>query len=342
MPIRNRHIRAPRAVLGFTLVELMISLVLGMIVTAAALAMFLSNRQVYETTENLGRVQETVRTAYELMARDMREATGNACEAHLRTANVLRNPANNWWWNFDTSIQGYDGATATPGLAFGTATGDRVNGTDAMELKSAVNDGVTIVSHNAPSAQFKVNTINHGLSPGDIVMVCDFDHAALLQVTNANPGINDTIVHNNGGALVPGNCSKGLGFPTDCSSALGAQYAFGPNSIIARARMHRWYIGTNSRGRRSLFEATVVNTGGVLAVQRQEIAEGVQDMSLQYLVAGATGYVDADAVTAAQWTGTGVIAVRVLLTLQGEQNQMGGDPVQRTLEHTVTLRNRVP
>ena len=327
---------------GFTLVELMVSLVLGLIVTAAALAMFLSNRQVYETTENLGRVQETVRTAYELMARDMREATGNACEAHLRTANVLRNPASNWWWNFDTTLQGYDGATAMPGLAFGTATGDRINGTDAMELKSAVNDGVTIVSHNAPSAQFKVNTVNHGLATGDIAMVCDFDHAVLLQVTNANPGINDTIVHNNGGANVPGNCSKGLGFPTDCSSALGAQYAFGPNSVNARPRLHRWYIGTNSRGRPSLFEATVANNGGVLAVQRQEIAEGVQDMSLQYLVAGATAYADAGAITPAQWAGTGVIAVRVLLTLQGEQANAGGDAVQRTLVHTVTLRDRGP
>ena len=310
MSARTGRGPSPRAVAGFTLVELMVSLVLGMIVTAAALAMFLSNRQVYQTTENLGRVHETVRSAYELMARDMREATGNACEAHLNTANVLRTPGANWWCNFDTTLQG--------------------------------NDGVTVESHNAPSAQFKDNTINHGLSPGDIVMVCDFDHATLLQVTNASPGINDTIVHNNGGALVPGNCSKGLGFPTDCSSALGAQYAFGPNAVIARARMHRWYVGRNSRGGRSLFEATVVNNGGVLQVARQEIAEGVDNMALQYLVAGAAGYADADAISAAQWSGPGVIAVRVLLTLSGDAANAGGDAVQRTLEHTVTLRNRVP
>lgn len=333
---------SPRAMAGFTLVELMVALVLGLIVTAAALAMFLSNRQVYQTTENLGRVQETVRTAYELMARDMREAAGNACEANLRTANVLRDPATRWWSNFESGVRGYDGATAFPDEAFGTAAGQRIAGTDALEVKSAVNDGVTIVSHNAPSAQFKVNTINHGLSPGDIVMVCDFDHAALLQVTNASPGINDTIVHNNGGALVPGNCSKGLGFPTDCSSALGAQYAFGPNAIIARARMHRWYVGANSRGGRSLFESTIVNNAGTPELVRQEITEGVEAMRLQYLVSGATTYADAGAITAAQWTGTGVIAVRVLLTLEGEQADAGGDAVQRTLEHTVTLRNRVP
>jgi type IV pilus assembly protein PilW len=327
---------------GFTLVELMVALVLGLIVTAAALAMFLSDRQVYQTTENLGRVQETVRTAYELMARDMRESAGNACESGLRTSNTLRNPATRWWSNFDASVMGYDGGTAFPDQGFGTGTGQRIANTDALEIKSAVNDGVTIVSHNAPAANFQVNTINHGISSGDIVMVCDFDHAALLQVTNAQPGINATIVHNNGGAVVPGNCSKGLGFPTDCSSPLGAQYAFGPNAIIARARMHRWYVGANSRGGRSLFEATVVNNAGTPEVAAQEIAEGVQDMQLEYLVAGATAYVNADSVTAAQWAGTTVLAVRVVITLQGEQANAGGDAVQRTLEHTVTLRNRVP
>ena len=57
-----------RNVQGFTLVELMVALVLGMIVSAAAIAVFMSNRQVYTTTENLGRAQETVRTAYELMS----------------------------------------------------------------------------------------------------------------------------------------------------------------------------------------------------------------------------------------------------------------------------------
>ena len=339
---RDVSMIAARTMQGFTLVELMVALVLGMIVTAAAIAVFLSNKRVYQTTENLGRVQETVRTAYELMARDMREAAGNACEAGLPTVNVLNNPAANWWSNMDGGARGYDGATAMPGLAFGTARGDRVAGTDALELKAAVNDGVTVVSHNAPAAQFKVNTINHGLATGDIVMVCDFDHAAILQVSNAQNGINDTIVHNTG-VGVPGNCSKGLGFgaPPNCT-VLGTPYTYGPNSIIARVRMERWYVGNDGNGGRSLFQSVLVNNAGVLSVQRQEITDSVRNLRLQYLLSGTTDYVDAGAVAAADWNSARVLAVRVVLTLEGRNADNGADPVDRTLEHTVTLRNRAP
>jgi prepilin-type N-terminal cleavage/methylation domain-containing protein len=64
MHIHSRKaFRGRRRSAGFTLVELMVALVLGLIVTGAALAMFLTNQRVYNTTESLGRVQENVRTA---------------------------------------------------------------------------------------------------------------------------------------------------------------------------------------------------------------------------------------------------------------------------------------
>jgi type IV pilus assembly protein PilW len=333
----------PRRVRGFTLVELMVSLVLGLIVTGAALAMFLTNQRVYTTTESLGRVQENVRTAYELMARDMREAAGNPCEIGLPTVNVLNNPAANWWSSMDGGVRGYDGATAFADEAFGTATGVRLAGTEAIELKSAVSDGVSVVSHNAPAASFKLSTINHGLAAGDIAIVCDFDHAAVLQLTNASPGVNDTVVHNTGTGT-PGNCSKGLGYsaPANCT-VLGTPYTYGPNSIIARVRMERWYIANNARGGRSLYLSQLVNNAGVLQVVKQEIADGVQGMQLRFLLDGATDYVGPGAVGGANWAGTTVLAVRLAISLQSRGNATAAaDVVDRTLEHTVTLRNRVP
>ena len=43
---------------GFSLVELMISLVLGLLVTAAAVGIFLSNQRTFRATESLARIQE--------------------------------------------------------------------------------------------------------------------------------------------------------------------------------------------------------------------------------------------------------------------------------------------
>jgi type IV pilus assembly protein PilW len=334
-----RSIRAPRAALGFTLVELMISLVLGMIVTAAALAMFLSNKQVYATNEHLGRAQESVRLAYELMSREMRESGGGACEGHQLMVNVLRNPTANWWSDISSTnrVVGYAGGTAMPQLATGTAEGERIANTDAIELKSGVSDSVTITQHVPATTTFTAQNVNHGFSSGDIVLVCDFVQSSVLQITNAANG-NATLTYAEAGAFVPGNCSKGLGFafPALCTSA-GTPYVYPAMASIAHMRMSRWYIGANAGGGRSLFQQTLVNNAGTPQVQTLEIAPGVQDLQLRYLVRGGSDYVAAG--TVADWST--VVAVRVVLSVLVQPNGDGGDAVTRRLEHTVTLRNRI-
>ncbi|QNP42041.1 PilW family protein [Lysobacter solisilvae (ex Woo and Kim 2020)] len=358
----NQHAPNARRARGFSLVELMVALVAGLIVTGATITVFLSTSRTYGTAESLGRVQENLRVAYELMSRDMREAAGNPCEKNLPRYNVLKNPASLWYTDFTAGIRGYEGTEAFPGSAFGTATAQRIAGTDAIELKSAM-AGVSIVSHNPTSAQFKVGTVDHGLSNGDVVLACDFAQVAVFQVTNAQPGINNTIVHNNGTGT-PGNCSKGLGFssPVNCTTN-GNQYAYGCYrgkfagggcdgdddgikneaedvwpAIIARMRMTRWYVGANGNGGRSLYQSSLRNNAGALVVDNNEIVEGVRDMGLQYLLAGAGGYVDASAVTVADWASDRVVAVRLDLTLQADQPAVA-DQIQRHLQLIVTIRN---
>src|SRR3546814_5862094 len=64
--------------------------------------------------------------------------------------------------------------------------------------------------------------------------VCSSD-LAVFQVTNAQPGTNVTIVHNTGNTATPGNCSKGLGFPTVCTTG-GTKYQYGANSVLTKLR----------------------------------------------------------------------------------------------------------
>lgn len=324
---------------GMTLVELMISLVLGLLVVAAAIGIFMSNKRVFRSTENLSRLQENARVAYELMAREIREAGGNPCSRNLPMVNVLNNPGANWWSNWGDGVHGYDNTQPFGGAAFGSGAGGRVSGTDAIELRSGAPGEVTVIDHKPNSAQFKVNTNDHGLADGDIVMVCDFVQASIFQITNAQDGINNTVVHNTGTGT-PGNCSKGLGWadPPVCTTN-GKSYAYGPNSTIARLRATAWYIGNNGRGGRSLYQSSIRNSGGSISTLNQEITEGVQDMQIQYLLPtpGTTNYVDAASIT--DWPK--VSAVRIVLTMQGSDNVgTDGSKLVRQVEHVVTLRNR--
>jgi type IV pilus assembly protein PilW len=351
---------------GFSLVELMISLVMGLIVMGAAITVFLANSRTYAVTESLGRVQENLRVAFELIARDTREAAGNPCEKNLPTYNVINNPTSLWYTDLSAGILGYEGTQAFADNPFGTAEAQRIAGTDAIELKSAVS-GVTIVRHVPAAAEFELSTVNHGLADGDLALACDFGQVAVFQVTNAQPGINDTVVHNTGTPVSPGNCSKGLGFgtPVNCSSPNGNQYAFGCYqgkysgsgcdgdedgvkneaediwpATIAKLQMTRWYIGGNAKGGRSVYRSSLRNNAGVLTVDNNEIADGVRDMSLRYLLVGTSDYVDATAVTAGDWASDRVVAVAIDLTLEGtEAVGTDGMALRRELQLVITIRN---
>jgi len=339
---------------GFSLVELMVSLVLGLIVVGAALTVFLSNRQTFRITEGVGRLQESSRIAFELMARDLREAGGNACERDLPVANVLNGAGSDWWNGWTTPVTGYGPAAAMSGIAFGSAPGERVSGTEAYEIRSAISSGVTVAEHQPDSAQFKVNTADHGLRSGDIVMVCDFAQAAIFQITNANPN-NVTIVHNTGGSVTPGNSDKCLDVDGDCPNGPVNTYTFGcyqgrsqGNACldtrtwpahIARLRAWRWYIGNNAAGGRSLYRSGLRNRNGAVSPDPIEVAENVTDMDVTYLLQDATGYVAPAAVT--DWNA--VLAMRITLQVQSPE-AVGVDrqPLQRTMSHVVALRNRTP
>jgi type IV pilus assembly protein PilW len=337
---------------GVTLIELMIAVVLGLMILAVAITTFVSNKRVYSSTESLGRIQENTRTAFELMARDVREAAGNACERDLTVVNALNTPTANWWTDFAGGLTGYDGGTAFPDAAFGAAgstSGLRVAGTDAVDLKSAISSGVTIVDHQPASADFKLNTNDHGINPGDVVMACDFDHAAIFQITNAQPGTNPNVVHNTGEG-VPGNATKCLSTTGVCSSTgyvFGCKGGEAPPSGCAAAdrwpaqivklRMTRWYVGHNPRGGQSLYQSGIQNSGGTLSVVNNEIVEGVRNMQLTYLVDGAGDY--AAAGPGLDWSK--VVSVRIDLRMEGEGREgTDGNVLRRNLIHTVAIRNR--
>ena len=186
-------------------------------------------------------------------------------------------------------------------------------------------------------------------------MVCDANHAAIFQVTNASPGTNVTVVHQTGNTVEPGNCTKGLGspLPVPCT-ANGTAYTFGCafgnkdvctdekdkwTSIVAKLKATRWYIGYNGRGGKSLYLSTLRNGGGALTVDNDEITEGVEDMTLGYLSEGGTSYQAAGIV--ADWTK--VMAVRISLAMVGK-DKVGtdGKVLQRSLDHVVAIRNRTP
>ncbi|MFQ5936255.1 MAG: PilW family protein, partial [Acidiferrobacterales bacterium] len=81
-PGRRHSARRPlsrKAMSGFTLVELMVAVTIGLIILAALSQLFVSSRATYQVEEGLSRVQESGRIAMEFLTRDLRMAGYAGC-----------------------------------------------------------------------------------------------------------------------------------------------------------------------------------------------------------------------------------------------------------------------
>jgi len=218
-------------------------------------------------------------------------------------------------------------------------------------------EGLMISDHNPTSAQFQVNIQqNHGVATNDIVMACDYQSAAIFQVSNANQN-NPTIVHNTG-AGAPGNCTKGLGSPLQCT-ANGTPKTFEEGGFLVRFSATFWYVGANARGGSSLFRVTM--NGSPTAIRADEIVDnvcppgqgGCQGLQITYLTRNklangvlANGYVNGNA--GIDWSSTAtqeVAAVRISLDLQSRENTginaaNQAAPLITNLSENIYLRNR--
>ena len=154
------------------MIEMMIALVLGILVVGGVVAVFLANRQSYETNQGLAQIQDEARTAFTLMARDIRQAGLTGCGNIGRVANVLNNQSTAWYANWSDAIMGYDnnGSITDPALAGVTnavagsgltvpVAGNGISTIydNSIELLGASSYGFSIEHHDPKSATIKLN-----------------------------------------------------------------------------------------------------------------------------------------------------------------------------------------
>lgn len=319
---------------GLTLIELMIALLLGLIIAGAVASVFLSNRLSYNVGENLGRVQENARLAFDLMARDIREAGGSGCGENLTEVNVL-NGANAAWWmtyagGLSYGVVAFDDAVVYPGRPFGNGERDRAAGTDAIHMSYAAGLGSVVTAHDFPGQTLTLDVNVDGIGTADIAAVCDFARYSIFRVTSVGGAGNTDIGHASGGGGDGENGTSDIG-----------TYAI--NAALYRYNSVGWYVGCNNRvpcaqpGGRSLYRVALVNA----LPAADELIEGVDNMQMEFMVQGANEYVAPAAVV--NWAT--VTAVRITLDLVGPDAGVttgaAADRLTRRVIQTVAIRNRV-
>lgn len=328
---------------GIGLVEIMISLVLGLLVTGAIVQIYLTTKRQNDMQTSLTGRQESARFAAQLIQRDAQMAGFRGCLRDRGTVVNTLNNANNFLYNYGQHVVGFDNAGGLPGSILSV-----VPDTDVLTLRTLDDPGIVLAANMLDSSANPVTAV--GLVPApladdDIALVADCSGATVFQVDKYNAATG-AIEHVAAGT--PGNSTLNLG------------RVFRAGAQVFRMRSTTYYIRESAAG-----------TGPALwrrvgLEPAQELAEGIENMQVLYgedVDANQTPdfYRTADAVT--DWTR--VVSLQVALLAAGLQERVADadlrtfdllgevvDPtaggtlpsdgrLRRVLTFTVAMRNRV-
>ncbi|OMH28481.1 hypothetical protein BGP75_21115 [Motiliproteus sp. MSK22-1] len=242
--------------LGFSMVELMVALALGLLLTAAVLQTFVSLKQTYEFQEEFSRIQENGRFGIEFLTRDIRGADFWGCNSDGIGTSIRDhlNPSSDAAYSFGVGVDGTDGSSGV-----NTAS----DSPDTLVLRGASGFGANVVVVPATTAAALQISNNSGLVEDEIVLLSDCSHGEIFQVTN-NPSAGgtanfDLVTHNTGNTSVgPGNATQTL------------QKIYATDAQIYRASSVTYSIADGASGEPALFR------------NGDELVEGVENFQVMY------------------------------------------------------------
>lgn len=272
---------------GLTLIELLISVVIGLLVLVALLVVYLGSRAAYRSSDSLARVQESGRFAVEFIAQDARMSgfmgcrSRNLSDADETLINVTSNPVTTFTGARD-GLRGFDGGNAANIAVWDNdnATGvTRVAGTDVLTLRRAAGVAIGITGASAWTVGTGGTvTLRHnaaGLGNGDVVSLGNCERALVFRITN-NPALTGignfpTVLEYRatGGGVggTQGNDTTVPWSPLLVFNDLSRAEVMGFSEVS-------YFIGQNAAGRPALFRVT----GGTA----EELVDNVEAMDIVY------------------------------------------------------------
>ena len=310
---------------GVGLIELMISMLIGLFIMAGVLQLFSTSSQNAVANAGVSRIQENIRYTFSRLADDIGQ-TGNLGCVSL-SSNKINNKQfmNNMLdltavadsgdaYDFSTIINGVDSATAT------TKPADQIAvGTDTYRIRY-VDHGfrIPLITRSAHTESVKID-FNHvdfpRLEQYQVVAVTDCDKGAIFMITNVPNTATGEIKHEAGVTAPEDKINEGLknasvdkqGIFTSSvgtSTITSPAYLYGGNTGA-----YQYFIGTSAKANAAGEACDRVNEPQHCALFRrknadnQEIAEGVHDMQVTYGwtdTAGTLRFATANNVT--DWT----------------------------------------
>lgn len=347
--------KTQNAQMGFSLVEMMVALVLGLVLIGGIGHLFLSANRTYMLQDELSRIQENARFALDLISRDIRMSGYTGCPATTDVANALytTTSSRDWMAHFDKGILGIP--LANKSRLDSSAISEAV-----VIYKLDGEQSVNITNHNTSTARMTLPA-PHNYNQGDLLAAVS---PSCQQVSIFKAGANtsgSTVSHEAGSTGSLYNCTSQLKGQYNCmSSASEASVMDHTGAELVPVSSVAYYL-RESNGVSNLYRKFAGETASGNANSAEALLEGIDGINLLYGFDSdgdgvANQYRTAASLGLFSDNWTSVTSVRLEL-LARSFNEVAESPqayffggsritptdnfIRRTFVMTVELRNRV-
>lgn len=300
---------------GLSLVELMISITLGLMLMAGVVQMFVSTKSAQLSQQGLTRIQETGRMAMEFIGRDLRMASAVGCvrlRSPEKTDPNIHDDLNlnlgGLHKDFTVGLAGYDSPAelVATGVTLNQAIGSMVPDADSdiLVVRGGAERGFPVSLTNNPNAvtvhkgdSAIANNCIDGLCINGAAVVSDCDNGRIFKVHALAPaGTNLTITHNG---------AWDLGTEANIFDNRPEVFVYPLHTVV-------FFVAPGASGEPSLWQR----------IDRQtaiELVEGVERIQFSFRTTGALSseFVAASTLDEDGWTA--VNAVRVDMVVRGAE-----------------------
>ncbi|EAR07710.1 PilW family protein [Reinekea blandensis] len=333
---------------GFSIVELMIAMLLGLLLMGGVIQVLTGSQGSYNELVQQARMQETAKIALDYIVRDLRNVGYFGCNGSaMQVANSIDNTSS-YYFDINDVLEGWDeDETGIP-----TKYSGIVEDSSVLEMRLIdISNALTVKDHNPDSARISFNG-PHPYPSGTVWTVVDRDCSNIgifvqsgptncvtkAQCTAMDPDDDDKavsawaehVVHNTG----LGNCTNHLKGNFDCTNeSASIEKAYSPGSSVFTMEEVAYWIEPSGT------DATI----NALHRDGQEIINGVDGLRFRYGVDDdGDGFPDvflsASAINAsASYEFSEVISISIEVDVSTYENTA----IQsQTFSTSVRLRNR--
>lgn len=263
--MKNRPLHLSLSVAGYTLVEMLIAMVIGLFLLAGAFQITQANKRNNVLQKNIQQVQKDGRFGVDHLTYAIKTAGYSGFyESLFNGVENLINTPTNIKWDVSIPVSGYDNVATDDIIARIT---NFTPNTDVLLLKGMSSNSASVLN-NVDSSNIVVD-VPSNFTAGDIVLVSDADQASLLQVSSISRAVTGDTLTLASGAGTPGN--SGL-----------LNYSFNADSEISKYEVQMFYIKNGRNGLPALFKTMLINKAGTVSLQENELVSGIKDMQISY------------------------------------------------------------